>query len=168
VRTSRLTLTLGLVAALGLAARADAVLAPSKASQLVTVSAFGACPIVGFSATNSVTFANLIRSDGTSGAFTIPPKQVFVITDVILAAAGMQANDAVLSIVAVGTPNVGSPIAGRYDSASPGGAVTSSFVFPAGVAVKSPSLVCAEMINTTQGGSVFLSAVAHGYFAPDK
>ena len=46
--------------------------------------------------------------------------------------------------------------------------VKSSFTFPAGVAVKSTSVLCARLINTTQGGNVFLSATAHGYFAPDR
>lgn len=164
----RLSTILGFVTALGLATSAYAVLGPTKASQLATVTATGTCALPGFSANTSATFTNAIHPDGTSSPFAIPAKQVFVITDVTLTVSGQQANDAMLSLISVGTASGASQVAGQFETAGATGAVKSVFTFPAGVAVKSTSLVCASMINTTHGGSVFLSGTMHGYFAPDK
>lgn len=156
------------LAVLGLATSAHALLGPSKASQLVTVTATGGCPLSGTSANTSAAFTNVIHADGTSSPFAIPPKQVFILTDATLTVGNMAANDAMLSILSVGTAAASSQVSGQFDTAGATGAVKSVFTFPAGVAVKSSSVLCATMINTTHGGSVFLSATAHGYFAPDK
>lgn len=157
-----------LVVMVALATSAHALLGPTKASQLVTVTASGTCPLPGTSASTSAAFTNLIHADGTSSPFAIPPKQVFILTDATITVGNMAANDSMLSLVSIGTASASSPISGQYDTAGATGAVKSVFTFPAGVAVKSTSVMCATMINFTHGGSVFLSATAHGYFAPDK
>ena len=164
----RLSTILAALAALGLATSAYAVLGPTKASQLVTVTSSGSCPIPGHPSSNSAAFTNLIHADGTSSPFAIPAKQVFIITDATLTVSGQGANDAMLALLSIGTASGGTQIAGQYDTAGPTGAVKSTFTFPAGVAVKSTSILCARLIDTTQGGSVFFSGTAHGYFAPDK
>src|SRR4029077_7960818 len=73
-----------LLVALGFATRADAVLAPSKGSQLATIYATGTCPMQGFNPARSAVFTQMVRADGSVVPFVIPPKQIFVITDVTL------------------------------------------------------------------------------------
>lgn len=145
-----------------------ATLAPVKGSQLVTVLANGACPIPGYTGSNSFLFTQMVKADGSTVLLTIPPKQILVITDVTISASNEPAGDSMLSLVAVGTAAFGNAIAGRFDTTATGGTVTAEFQFPAGVAVKSTSSACAEMLNLTHGGFVGLTAIAHGFFAPDK
>jgi hypothetical protein len=162
------TTSLALVAALGVATTAHGVLAPSKASQLVTVYGVGGCPLPGFNVASSVTFTQMVRNDGSIIPFAIPAKQVFVLVDAMVTASGEPAGDTMLAAVAVGTPASGAPIAARWESVAAGGTVTGSFEFPTGIAIKSTSVMCAQLLNFTHAGSVGTSAIAHGFFAPDK
>lgn len=155
--------------ALAFASSSEAgALAPTKASQLLTIYASGSCAIGGTAAGNSTAFSQIVRADGTVGAFTIPAKQVFVITEATLTTTAEPAGDAMLSFVAFGTASGGSPVAIRLETVASNGTVNSSFLFPSGIALKGTATACAEMFNQTHGGSVFISATAHGFFAPDK
>jgi hypothetical protein len=73
-----------------------------------------------------------------------------------------------LAVVAVGTPAGGGPIAARFESAAPGGTMTAEFQFPVGVAIKPGTVMCSEILNFTHANSSGATAIAHGYFAPDK
>lgn len=145
-----------------------APLAPTKASQLLTIYTAGGCPIGGAPAGNSQGFSQMVRPDGTVGTFSIPAKQVFVITEATLTTTSEPAGDAMLTFIAVGTASGGSPVSIRVETASANGAVTSTFLFPSGITLKSTATACAEMFNQTHGGGVIVSATAHGFFAPDK
>ena len=162
------TLALALVLTLAGATTAHGVLAPTKASQLVTVYSTGTCSLPGFNANASATFNQVVRPDGSIVPFVIPPKQVFVMVDAMLTVAGQVAADEMLAVVALGTPTGGAPVAARFESASPGGTMTATFEFPAGIAVKPGTVMCSEILNFTHGNNSGASAIAHGYFAPDK
>ncbi len=168
MRLLRPTITAAVITALGFAPAAYGVLAPTKASQLVTIYSTGSCPIPGFNAASSATFNQMVRADGTTVPFVVPPKQIFVMTDATITASGETAADAILAIVGVGTASAGAPIGARFEAVTSAGTVTAAFEFPAGVAIKGSSIACAEMLNLTHVGSVALSATAHGFFAPDK
>ena len=158
---------LAIAVLLGLASTADAVLAPTKGSQLVTVLGSGLCPIP-FLGSSPLTFSQMVNADGSLIPFTIPPKRIFVITDVTITGAGEPAGDAILAAVAVGSASGGSTVAGRYETVAPNTSFAATFQFPAGIAVRSGSVACAVPLNYTHPGGVTASATAHGFFAPDK
>lgn len=158
---------LAIAVMVGLSSSADAGLAPTKGSQLVTVVGNGACPIP-FNGPSPLTFSQMVNADGSITAFTIPPKRIFVITDVTITGAGEPAGDAILLTVSVGNASGGSAIAGRYETVAANTSFAATFEFPAGIPVRSGSIFCAAPINYTHGGSVIASAIAHGFFAPDK
>lgn len=163
------TLFATLAFALALVGSADAAaVAPTKASQLLTIYTTGGCSIGGAPGGNSAAFTQMVRPDGTIGAFTIPPKQVFVITEATVTTAAEPAGDAMLTLLVIGTPTAGAPVGARFETVASNGTVTSTFLIPNGVTLKSTSTACAQMFNQTHVGSVFPSAVAHGFFAPDK
>src|SRR5262249_13096092 len=70
---------LSIIVALVMATAAHAVLAPTKASQLVTLYASGlVCPLPG-SNPASAFYDEMVRADGSITPFVIPPKQVFIL-----------------------------------------------------------------------------------------
>lgn len=158
---------LAIAVLLGVASNAAAGLAPSKGSQLVTVLGNGACPIP-FTGSSGLTFSQMVNADGSVTPFQIPPKRIFVITDVTVTGAGEPAGDAILVALAVGSASSGNTIAGRYETVGAGTAFAATFQFPTGIAVRSGSTVCAVPFNYTHGGGVTSLATAHGFFAPDK
>jgi hypothetical protein len=168
MRKSPFTIVVAVLATLAVGTRAHGILAPTKGSQLVTVYASGTCPMPGFNPAHSATFNQMVRADGSVVPFVIPAKQIFVLVDVQMTISGQPAADTMLSVVAVGTPSAGAPIASRFDSAEAGGTMTATFEFPAGVAVKSTAAICAELLNLTHSTSYGVTATAHGFFAPDK
>jgi hypothetical protein len=142
-------------------------LGPTKGSQLVTVYGSGSCSIPGHTG-NSLALSKMVAADGTVVTFTIPPKKILVVTDVLANASGEQTGNLLTTTVIVGSAAGGTVVAGRFESALPGGGATAAFDFSHGVAVRTGSTICVQMINLTQGGDTGLSAFAHGYFAPDK
>ena len=155
---------------LGLSSSADAGLAPTKGSQLATVLGNGTCPLP-FNGPSALTFSQMVNADGSITAFTIPPKRIFVITDVTITGVGEPAGDAMLlAVVAgiVGSPTGGSTIAGRYETVASNTSFAATFEFPAGMAVRSGTTICAVPLNFTHPGGVIASATAHGFFAADK
>jgi hypothetical protein len=156
-----------MAALLSVSSSVDAGLAPSKGSQLVTVLGNGACPIP-FTGSSGLTFSQTVNADGSITPFAIPPKRIFVITDVTLTGAGQPAGDAILLAVFVGSAANGNSIAARYETVASSSAFAATFQFPAGIAVRSGSTVCGVPFNYTHGGGVTAFATAHGFFAPDK
>ena len=165
---SRSIVVAALVAVLGSAVRADAVLAPSKGSQLATLFGFGTCPLPGSNPARSAVFSQMVRGDGVVAPFVIPPKQIFVITDVTLSVSAHGAGDTTLSAVLVGTAAGGAPVGARFDTVSAGGTMTAVIEFPAGVPLKSTSVACGAVLNLTSNPVSGVTATAHGFFAPDK
>lgn len=46
--------------------------------------------------------------------------------------------------------------------------MTAEFQIPTGIAVRSGSVLCVDTLNLTHGGPAGVTAIVHGYFAPDK
>lgn len=143
-------------------------LAPTKGSQLVTAYTFGACPINGHTGVNSALVSQMVGGDGAVTPFVIPPKRIFVITDITASTGSLPPGDVIVASVLVGTAAFGTLVGGRFDPVSASGTITTAFTFPAGVAVKSGAALCVELLDVTHGGFVGFTAFAHGYFAPDK
>jgi hypothetical protein len=164
MRALQLALVLG---CLGLTTATDAGLIPTKASQLVTVAAAGTCPIPG--RPNAVSFAFRSGSDGVSSQFVIPPKQVFVLTDVTATANNQIPSDVFLVSLLVGNADHESFLNASFETAPASGAFTTRFTMPNGIAVKPGNAVCIELVDT-QHPSAFVGvlALAHGFLAPDK
>jgi hypothetical protein len=152
---------------LGAAVDAGAApLAPTKGSQLVTVYASGPCPVGGFNA--SLAFDQIVQPDGSNTGFTIPPKHVLVITDVIATSLGLTSGDVHFLEVVIGTPAHGNPVASRFEAAPSSGVLTATFNFPTGFVVKSTSTVCFQFVDFTHPNFfVGFVAIAHGFIAPD-
>ncbi len=153
---------------LGLPLTAHAVLGPTKGSQLLTASTFGACPVLGHGGANSIVVSQMVNGDGSVAPFVIPPKKIFVLTDLVATSGALPPGDVLVTSVVVGSAAQGAVLAGRFDPASASGTFASSFTFAAGVAVKSGTSVCVEILNLTHGGFVGFTAFAHGSLAPDK
>lgn len=110
----------------------------------------------------------MVRADGSTVPFAVPAKRIFVMTDVTMTAASEPAGDAIFALLAVGTAAGGSPVSTRFETVASSGTVTSTFALPTGIAIKGSSTACIQMFNQTHFGSVFPSAIAHGFFASDK
>jgi hypothetical protein len=152
---------------LALATIADAGLAPTKGSQLVTVSAGGGCAIPGHP--NAAGFATRVTADGTLVPFTIPPKQILVLTDVVVSTTFQTSGHVFLVNVLVGNAAGGNAVTGRIVTSAASGAFDTTFAPPNGIVVKSGSNVCIEAGDFAfPGAFVGTYAFAHGYLAADK
>lgn len=143
-------------------------LGPTKASQLVSAYTSGACPIPGHTGANSFRLGKMVTSDGATVDLVIPPKKVLVLTDAVATTGAVATGHVLATSIVVGSASDGDTVAARFDTATTGGVGTASFTFPAGVAVRSGSIVCISMLNLTGGGFVGQTGFAHGYFAADK
>lgn len=143
-------------------------LGPTKASQLVTVQAFGPCPIPLHTGSNSLRLSRMIDATGAATNFVIPAKKVFVMSDAIVSTGAVSVGNVLASTIVVGTAAGGVEVAARFDTAATNGTATATFTFPTGIAVRSGATVCIEMLNFSAGGFVGLVGYVHGYFAPDK
>jgi len=168
MRFGWLPLSMVLIALLHAPHTACAGLAPTKGSQLVTAFTVGACPIQGHTGQNSLLVTQMVNADGSTVPFAIPPKHIFVITDVMTATGSEPGGDIMLVDIAIGSAATGNLVAGRFDTVAANGSVTSTFQFPTGVAVKSGTAICVEMLNLSHPGFTGFSAFVHGYVAPDK
>jgi hypothetical protein len=152
---------------LPLAAEA-AGLGPTKASQLFSAYTSGPCPIPGHTGASSFRLSKMVTSDGATIELVIPPKKVLVLTDAVATTGAVAAGNVLATSVIVGSASDGDIVAARFDTATTGGVGTASFTFPAGVAVRSGSIVCISMLNLTAAGFVGQTGFVHGYFASDK
>jgi hypothetical protein len=142
-------------------------LQPTRASQLVTAyggaDAPAACGATVFSRVDKIG-----NPDGSSASFVIPPKSVFVITDIAVSGSGgTPGNLATVSVLAVDPANPPAPGAiGAHAAASgvidPIGNFQGTATIPNGLVVKSPALLCYTSVTPS------VSVIAHGYFAKDK
>ena len=165
MRTFRLVVV-AVVLALPLAARAD--LAPAKGSQLVSAYTVGACPIPGHIGSNSSLLSQMVNGDGAVVALVIPPKRILVLTDLTATTISEPGGDVIAASVIVGSAAGGTPVAAHFESVAANGTILSSFQFPTGIAIRSGSGVCVELLNLTHGGFIGFTVFAHGYFAADK
>jgi hypothetical protein len=149
----------------GLALRAEAaVLAPSKPSQVVTltgaVGVSAACP-------SGVVAGRMVDTqhnpDGTSVPFNVPVGDVFVVTSWEWSGAGSASSTIGMGLVLVdsaatflGTFSKGSAAS---DSAGFGGGTV---VIPSGFVVNSGISMCYA------GGGASASVIVHGFFAKDR
>lgn len=135
---------------------AEAGLAPSKASQLVTLTASGATCLSGLVKVNTQ-----IHGDGTSAAFTIPAGMVLVITgaewDATGGAGGV--DTFFINLEGTGTSTV-HVAAGPVGSTGLAGGSSS---FSSGIVVKPGTNICVGLnsLNTPV-------PVIHGFLAKDK
>lgn len=161
---SMLTAGAALCAALTTLSVAHAApLAPTAASQLVTVS--GGTTECG-PASSAKLFDQRLKGDGTTSPFIIPAKNVFVVTSFDFLFAGAVASQAITATLvvtdtglttaaAIAAPTVMSDSTGR------GGG---TLLLPSGFAVKSNTKICFQLSTGNTGVSGFL----HGFFAKDK
>ncbi len=146
---------------------AEAGLTPTKASQLVTVTAVASCPIVGYA--GAAAFDHVAKSDGSGGPLVIPPKQVLVLNDVSVSTIGQAAGDVFGVQVVVGTSGQSQIVEFRFESTSASGHLSVRFNPPTGIVVKAGSAACVSLSNLTHPSAIFGTvAVGHGFFAPDK
>ena len=145
---------------------AAAVLAPGKASQLVTLQAGGGCPIAGHPTDTG--FTQRATSDGSLVPFSTPAKQVLLLTDIDISITNQVANDNVGVLMVVGSSTPGTIVAGRVVAVPAGGVASVTFDPPNGIAIKSGTSLCVTVVNFTRGGQVPVFGIAHGFLAPDK
>jgi hypothetical protein len=160
IDSGALTIFLTLLAAFILAPGSafGGALAPSKASQLVTLQSGGTC-LSGLKKINVQ-----VHGDGTTTAFTIPAGMVLVITgaewDAPFGAGGTDTffinleGAATFATVHVAAGQVGS-------NGLEGGSTT----FSSGIVVKPGTDICAGL---NSGNNSFLFPVLHGFLAKDK
>ncbi len=140
LRTFRLVVV-AVVLAVPLAARAE--LAPAKGSQFVSAYTFGACPIPGHTGTNSSLLTQMVNGDGAVVPLVIPPKRIFVLTELTATTGSEPGGDVVAASVIVGSAAGGSPVAAHFESVAANGTILSSFQFPTGIAI-GPAAGCAS------------------------
>src|SRR5262245_2050253 len=114
---------------------ADAGLVPTKASQLVTLQRAGACPITGPPTAVGLQF--LVAPDGTTSPFTIPAKQVLVLTDIEIFTKFQPAGRVYFGSVLIGTTAHPALAAYRYETVSASGTIAVHFTPGNGLVVKS-------------------------------
>ena len=152
---------------LGFAAASHAGLTPTKGSQLVTLTAGGECPITGHP--NATLFSLRLGPDGASAPFTIPAKQILVLTEVTASGVGNIAGDVFFVSVLVGNGDRGDFAAARFTTVNASGMFDTSFTPPNGIVVKSGNVACLDLVDTNHVSSfVGGLGVAHGFLAPDK
>jgi hypothetical protein len=162
MRALRFLLVLG---CLGVAAIVDAGLTPTKGSQLVALAAAGQCAIPG---RPDATGFFRVGGDGALTPFTIPPKQILVVTDVVASASFLVAGDVFFMTVLVGNGTSSNVVTGSIETASASGVFSRTYAPTNGIVVKSGSVLCIEADDLTHPGPVGVFAFAHGFLAADK
>jgi hypothetical protein len=163
VRTSRSLRVALLASAFAAAPSLAGPLAPSKPSQLVSARAVSTpCPTVHPVEITPYAIDQMTTIDGLQVPFVIPPKQVFVITHVHLAASGATANAEVgIFLISVVGMDGGVLTEGTVHTSASGRGST-NIDLPTGIAVRPGTTICA----TTTDGAAFGSVT--GFFAKDK
>lgn len=159
------TFGLTMILMTGLAVGTDAgVLAPSKPSQVVTVTGDTAtsasCP-------SGVVKGKMIdtqrNSDGTITPFNVPMGEVFVVTSWEWTGAGAVSSSITMALVLVDSSSTFlgsfSQATASSDSSGNGGGTVD---IPSGFVVKSGISMCYA------GGGASASVIVHGFFAKDK
>jgi hypothetical protein len=147
---------------------AAAPLAPSKPSQLadLTTDYSASCP----SNAKAYVVNRISKSDGTQAAFTIPEKQVFVVTGFEISTQLLTSGhryETGLFRQDPASPNVLSSISFVDDVSNGNGRLV--LTLPSGAVVKSGILLCAIVIDFDGGGAIsFPSVLVHGFFTKDK
>jgi len=136
-----------------------------KPSQLVTASSSFAttCPA-------GVAVDQLEKADGTVAAFSIPVRQIFVLTQAevsVPGSAGIAGNPIEVKLLREGAASTStiSVLQGTIGSSGGFGAVVD---YPLGVSVKRGLQLCVDGQDVTAGAPMSVTTVVHGFFAPDK
>jgi hypothetical protein len=143
-------------------------LAPTKASQVVTVTPSGntVCPLT----PNGLVIDTLNKPDATTASFSIPPGSVLVITQVEMttidwSAAGDQCEVG----LELQTANSLSFLAHHDDLCNARGQIVATQTFPTGAVVKPGSALCVVGFDLSHGFPLGgANAVVHGFFAKDS
>ena len=148
-------------------------LAPTRPSQVVTVQTGGTT----CSGSSNNKLDTIVNADGSTGPFTIPAGQVFVITEAEARGDGgapfgtNQHNGQVLlyrngpgpaALISIDIGTLGSAGTSRPAFSAP------PHSFPTGVVVKAGTEICVNAINLSTGTLITGNAVVHGFFARDK
>jgi hypothetical protein len=146
---------------------ADAGLVPTKATQLVTLQGAGACPITGHP--NAVGLQFRVAPDGTTSVFTIPAKQVLVLTDIEIFTKFQPAGRVYFADVLVGTTAHSTFAAYRYETVAASGTIAVHFTPSNGLVVKSGNAACIELVDSDSPADFTGTAgFANGFLASDK
>ena len=144
-------------------------LAPTKASQVVTVATTPGSPVCPFGSTGKV-IDTLQKPDATTASFSIPPGSVLVITEVeISASKASSAGDLCEIDLILGTASSFSRVATHEALCDASGEISGTLTVPTGAVVKPGSALCAVGFDATLGvplGGTF--AVVHGFLAKDN
>jgi hypothetical protein len=164
MRAFRFLLVLG---CLGLATTADAVLAPAKGSQIVALAAGGPCAIPGHP--NATGYNIRVGGDGALTPFTVPPKQILVLTEVVASTSFQPAGEVFFVNLLVGNAASSNFLTASFETVPASGAFSVTYAPSNGMVVKAGSTVCVEMSDTDHPTAfVGVLSFAHGFLAPDK
>ena len=164
MRASPLVLVLALF---GVATVADAALAPTKASQLVTLNSGGACQIPGHP--NAVAYFSRVAADGSAVPFVIPPKQVLVLNEIVVSSTDQIVGDTFFVTVFTGGAAQSNLVAATFITAPAGGNFSVTFAPPTGIAVKAGTSLCVEITDMQHVSSLVATlSIAHGFLASDR
>jgi hypothetical protein len=149
---------------MGLVSRAEAaVLAPSKPSQVAT--------ITGDAATSAFCPSGLVagkmvdtqrNADGTITSFSVPVGEAFVVTSWEWSGSGAASSTIGMSLVLVDSATLLGSFSRSTAAADGSGIGGGSVVIPSGFVVKSGITMCYA------GGGASASVIVHGFFAKDR
>jgi hypothetical protein len=141
-------------------------LAPTRASQLVTLSTYNATSCGG---AGSQLVDRVEGSDGSNSTFSIPAGQVFVVTDVemnVRTVAGTPVRATIQRYQ--GATGKSFFIDNQYLTADANGFARFTMSFSQGRVVESGLGLCAYAVETNSFTFVVSNAVVHGFFARDS
>ena len=148
-----------------------AVLAPKKASDVITLSNFYANPCSQtVPSLKSGVFNKLEDQDGGNSLFSIPTGQAVVITSGTFTAFSSDGSAGHVIELTLGRGSINSPIA-IYHGTSTGdfGRVDFRFAEPTGAVVKSGVEICVFARDVTSGNPAFaIDAMLYGFLVPNK
>jgi hypothetical protein len=143
-------------------------LAPTKASQVVTLTASGSavCPLT----PDGVVIDTLNKPDATMASFSIPPGSVLVITQVEMTTINTSAAGDQCEVgLELQTANSLSFLADHNDLCNARGQIVGTQTFPTGAVVKPGSALCVVGFDLSHGFPLNAAVtVVHGFFANDS
>ena len=144
-------------------------LAPTKASQVVTLATAAGAPTCPFIAAGKVV-DSLQKPDATTASFSIPPGSVLVITEAeIVGANAASAGDRCEINLNLATATTSNVLATHEELCDASGRISGTLTFPTGAVVKHGSTICAVGFDDTTAAALpGILAVVHGFLASDK
>jgi hypothetical protein len=144
-------------------------LAPTKASQVVTLATAAGAPTCPFIAAGKVV-DSLQKPDATTASFSIPLGSVLVITEAEIAGwNATSAGDRCEINLALSTATTENFLATHEGLCDASGRISGMLTFPTGAVVKPGTTICAVGFDdTTVAALPGTFAVVHGFLASDK